>query len=68
MIVWENTSLLHKVDVGVAAAPRVMLGVYLYLYMSLLGETERVRSREIERGARERGGGKREGGGGSRFV
>ncbi len=26
MIVWENSSLLHKVDVGDSGAPRVMLG------------------------------------------
>jgi hypothetical protein len=27
MIVWDNDSLLHKVDVGNYTSPRVMLGV-----------------------------------------
>jgi len=27
MIVWDNDSLLHKVDVGDSTSPRVMLGV-----------------------------------------
>jgi hypothetical protein len=29
MIVWDNSSLLHKVDVGDTSTPRVMLGVCL---------------------------------------
>ena len=53
MIVWDNSSLLHKVDVGDTGTPRVMLGVCLCARATMFAREEQCVSesgREGERG------------------
>jgi hypothetical protein len=55
MIVWDNSSLLHKVDVGDTGTPRVMLGVCLCVRATVSARERQCVSES--QGEWERGGG-----------